>query len=174
MALPDLFFISVKRSTPDPTVTLWRRKNKPEKGTDWEDQHGFFTPIAVFPVAIGAQGYETPLGPHYVTGKARNPDWRMPNSDWVPVEKRGKVIPGGHPDNPLKAAFISLGGNIEDGVGFHGTANLESIGTMASHGCIRMRPEDVTFLYSRVPVGTLVWIGTEAVTAVPVDSAESA
>ncbi len=58
----------------------------------------------------------------------------MPDSEWVPIEKRGTIVEGDDPDNPLKAAFISLGGNTEDGVGFHGTSNFDSIGTRASHG----------------------------------------
>ena len=153
---PDLFFIDVSRR--EKLVTLWRRRDVPEKGTDWEDQWGFFVPVAHFTVAIGKLGHETPYGPHYVTGKARNPAWKMPDADWVAPEDRGKVLAGNDPANPLKAAFISLGGNIEDGVGFHGTSALDSLGSEASHGCIRMKPEDVTYLYGKVPVGTLVFI----------------
>ena len=66
----------------------------------------------------------------------------------------GRTIPSGDPRNPLKAAFISLG----DGYGIHGTAEEWSIGTKASHGCIRMRVRDVKRLYPRVPVGTRVLI----------------
>ena len=52
------------------------------------------------------------------------------------------------------ALFIALGG----GVGFHGTADLASIGQAASHGCIRMRIPDVISLYNRTPIGTPVRI----------------
>jgi lipoprotein-anchoring transpeptidase ErfK/SrfK len=66
----------------------------------------------------------------------------------------GRVIPGGAPDNPLKARWLG----IQDGVGIHGTAEEWSIGSRASHGCIRMRVADVIALYPRVPVGTPVLI----------------
>jgi lipoprotein-anchoring transpeptidase ErfK/SrfK len=169
MAQPDLLFVDVSRHPDSMFVTLWRRKDKPDPAKDWEDKHGFWTPIRQYRCAIGALGFETPFGPHYVTGKARNPSWRMPDSEWVPAEKRGTIIPGGVPENPLKAAFISLGGNIEDGVGLHGTADLASIGKMASHGCIRMRPVDVTDLYRRLPIGSLVFVPDSLVpTAQPV------
>jgi lipoprotein-anchoring transpeptidase ErfK/SrfK len=50
--------------------------------------------------------------------------------------------------------FIAIG----NGVGFHGTADLASIGQAASHGCIRMRVPDVLDLASRVSIGTPVLI----------------
>ena len=46
-----------------------------------------------------------------------------------------------------------------DGAGIHGTDDVSSIGTAASHGCIRMRIPDVVELYDRVPVGTPLYIG---------------
>jgi lipoprotein-anchoring transpeptidase ErfK/SrfK len=41
-----------------------------------------------------------------------------------------------------------------DGAGIHGTADEASIGTAASHGCIRMTVRDVIDLYDRVPLHT--------------------
>ena len=64
------------------------------------------------------------------------------------------VIPGGAPNNPLRARWLG----IANGVGIHGTAEDWSIGTRASHGCIRMHVSDVIDLYNRVPVGTAVLI----------------
>ena len=66
----------------------------------------------------------------------------------------GRSIPGGAPDNPLKARWMG----VANGVGIHGTAEDWSIGTRASHGCIRMHVSDVIDLYPRVPVGTPVLI----------------
>ena len=109
-----------------------------------------------YPIALGALGYTTPGGMWEIDWKVKNPDWVMPHSDWVPQEDRGKVIPGGDPANPLKAAFINLAGS--NGVGIHGTANVKSIGTRASHGCIRMTVEGVLDLYKRVRKGTQVYI----------------
>ena len=104
-------------------------------------------------VAVGAAGYATPRGLHTVLSKQRNPTWYVPNRPWA-GDLAGQTIPPGDPRNALKAAFIAIGG----GIGFHGTADLASIGTNASRGCIRMRVPDVLSLYRRVPVGTRVLI----------------
>ena len=104
-------------------------------------------------VAVGAAGYATPAGMHRVVSKQRNPTWYVPNRSWA-GSLAGKRIPPGDPRNPLKARFIAIGG----GVGFHGTADLASIGRAASHGCIRMRIPDVISLYNRTPIGTRVLI----------------
>jgi hypothetical protein len=109
--------------------------------------------VRSYRVAVGAAGYETPRGLHRVLSKQRNPAWHAPNRPWA-GELAGQTIPPGDPRNPLKAAFISLGG----GVGFHGTANLSSIGTAASHGCIRMTVPGVLSLYRNVPIGTPVLV----------------
>ena len=77
----------------------------------------------------------------------------MPNSDWA-GELAGRVIPGGVPENPLKARWLG----IYNGAGIHGTDATGSIGTNASHGCIRMLIPDVIELYDRVPVGAPVYI----------------
>jgi lipoprotein-anchoring transpeptidase ErfK/SrfK len=105
-------------------------------------------------VAIGAVGLETPAGLYHIQNKAVNPAWTMPNSDWVAPGDRGKVIPGGVPENPLKARWLG----IFDGAGIHGTDNEASIGTAASHGCVRMRIPDVIDLYDQVPVGAPIYI----------------
>ena len=67
---------------------------------------------------------------------------------------RRKTVPGGAPDNPLKARWLGIAG----GVGIHGTSESWSIGTSASHGCIRMHVSDVIDLYRRVPIGARVLI----------------
>jgi len=87
--------------------------------------------------------------------KARNPDWTMPNSSWVPEALRGTTIPGGAPENPIKGAFLKL---TDDGVGIHGTDNLLSLGSRASHGCVRIRPRAAVKLYETVAAGTPVYI----------------
>ena len=77
----------------------------------------------------------------------------MPNSDWA-GGLAGQTIPGGAPNNPLKARWLGVNGSV----GIHGTAEEWSIGSRASHGCIRMRVRDVVDLYPRVPMGTPVLI----------------
>jgi lipoprotein-anchoring transpeptidase ErfK/SrfK len=82
-----------------------------------------------------------------------NPAWNVPNSAWA-GSLAGTTVPGGAPDNPLKARWMG----IFDGAGIHGTDAIGSIGTAASHGCIRMRIPDVIDLYDQVPVGAPVFI----------------
>lgn len=114
-----------------------------------------FTRISSHRIAIGAILHETPPGVYVIQEKARHPDWQMPFSDWVPVEQQGKVIPGDSPDNPIREAFIKL---TDDGIGIHGTDSLWSLGSKASHGCIRVTPQVAVYLYNRVAPGDTVWI----------------
>ena len=111
-------------------------------------------PAKTYGVAIGKIGLETPAGLYHIQNKAVNPAWTMPNSDWVAPKDRGKVIPGGTPENPLKARWLG----IFAGAGIHGTDAESSIGTAASHGCVRMRIPDVIDLYDQVPVGAPIYI----------------
>jgi lipoprotein-anchoring transpeptidase ErfK/SrfK len=104
-------------------------------------------------IAVGQAGYATPAGRFSITNKQVNPTWTVPNSDWA-GGLAGQVIPGGAPNNPLKARWLG----ITDGVGIHGTGEPWSIGSAASHGCLRMKVPDVIDLYPRVPVGTPVLI----------------
>src|SRR4029077_20362391 len=97
-----------------------------------------------YPIAVGRQGLETPAGLYDVQGMQVNPSWHVPNSPWA-GKLAGKVIPPG-PDDPIKARWIGFNG----GAGIHGTADDASIGTAASHGCIRMHIPDVVDLYEHV------------------------
>jgi len=106
----------------------------------------------VYPIALGAAGRETPAGLYDISNKAVDPVWSVPNADWAGA-LAGRQIPPG-PQNPLKARWLG----VYDGVGIHGTAERESIGTNASKGCIRMFVEDVVELYDRVPVRTPIYI----------------
>ncbi len=107
-----------------------------------------------YDIAVGMQGLQTPAGLYHVENKQVNPSWSVPNRAWA-GSLAGKVIPGGAPDNPLKARWLG----VFNGAGIHGTADDGSIGTAASHGCIRMHISDVIELYDQVPIGTPVYIG---------------
>jgi lipoprotein-anchoring transpeptidase ErfK/SrfK len=104
-------------------------------------------------VAVGAAGYDTPSGRYRIQNKQVNPSWSAPNKPWAGLFA-GTTVPGGSPLNPLKARWLG----IANGVGIHGTGAAYSIGTRASHGCIRMQVPDVIDLYPRVAVGTPVLI----------------
>jgi lipoprotein-anchoring transpeptidase ErfK/SrfK len=112
--------------------------------------------VKSYSVAIGAVGLDTPAGLYHIQNKAVNPAWTEPNSDWVPEKDRGKVVPGGTPENPLKSRWLG----IFNGAGIHGVDPSEygTIGHAASHGCVRMRIDDVEDLYPRVPVGAPIFI----------------
>ena len=105
-----------------------------------------------YKIAVGKAGLETPSGEYTIQNMAVNPSWHVPDSEWA-GDLAGEVIPPG-PENPIKARWMG----IYDGAGIHGTDAVNSIGTNASHGCIRMLIPDVEELYDQVRVGTPVYI----------------
>jgi lipoprotein-anchoring transpeptidase ErfK/SrfK len=114
------------------------------KGLKWRKSYG---------VAVGQPAYPTPSGRFSISSKQVNPVWSVPNSPWA-GELQGTTVQGGSAANPLKARWMG----IANGVGIHGTGEGYSIGTRASHGCIRMHVPDVIDLFKRVPVGAPVLI----------------
>ncbi|MEA2168080.1 MAG: hypothetical protein QOF76_1380 [Solirubrobacteraceae bacterium] len=110
--------------------------------------------VQTYTVAVGDPTYPTPTGRFAVQSMQIDPDWNVPNSTWA-GDLAGKTIPGGSKDNPLVARWIGFDGSV----GFHGTRELDSLGTAASHGCVRMDPKDVKDLYTRVQIGTPVYVG---------------
>ncbi|MGZ5334362.1 MAG: L,D-transpeptidase family protein [Solirubrobacterales bacterium] len=105
-----------------------------------------------YTVAIGASGYDTPTGLYDIESKEVNPTWHVPDSEWA-GSLAGQDIPPG-PGNPLVARWMG----IYNGAGFHGTYETGSLGSAASHGCIRMSVDDVIDLFDRIEVGTPVYI----------------
>jgi hypothetical protein len=104
-------------------------------------------------VAVGLPDYPTPTGLFAIQSKQVNPTWTAPNSPWA-GELAGQQVAGGAPNNPLKARWMGVNG----AVGIHGTGQPWTIGTRASHGCIRMTVPDVIDLFRRVSIGTPVLI----------------
>jgi len=109
--------------------------------------------VKTYRVAVGQPAYPTPRGRFSIASKQVNPTWSVPNSPWA-GELAGSSVAGGSAANPLKARWMG----IANGVGIHGTGQDYSIGTRASHGCIRMHVRDVIALFARVPIGTPVLI----------------
>ena len=109
--------------------------------------------VKTYRVAVGADEFPTPRGRFAGDRKEKNPVWNVPDSDWA-GSLAGKTIPGGDPRNPLVARWVGISGPV----GFHGTKDLGSLGSRASHGCVRMNPADVIDLYDRVEVGTPILI----------------
>jgi hypothetical protein len=108
--------------------------------------------VKSYPIAVGRQGLETPTGLYPVNDKQVNPVWHVPNSSWAGA-LAGKTIPPG-PADPIKARWIGITG----GAGIHGTEETGSLGSAASHGCIRMAIPDVIDLFPRVPYGSLIYV----------------
>ena len=106
-----------------------------------------------YTVAVGQEGLETPEGLYEIQEKEENPSWHVPDSAWA-GDLAGQVIPPG-PADPIKARWMA----IFEGAGIHGTEETESLGSAASHGCVRMSIPDVIELYDQVEVGTPIYIG---------------
>jgi len=106
-----------------------------------------------YTIAVGKAGLETAAGRYDIQQKIVNPDWHVPMSDWA-GDLAGRTIPYGDPQNPLEARYMGF----HDGQGIHGTSDLASLGTAASHGCIRMSVGSVKVLFKQVKVGTPVFM----------------
>jgi lipoprotein-anchoring transpeptidase ErfK/SrfK len=102
--------------------------------------------------AVGTLQFPTPLGKFRIELKRYRPTWSNPGSDWA-KSMPSYIGPG--PGNPLGTRALNLN---SPGIRIHGTSKDYSIGTAASHGCIRMHMWDVEDLYDRVKVGTRVFI----------------
>jgi hypothetical protein len=108
--------------------------------------------VREFGVATGQAAYPTPVGIFSIVTMQRDPWWiPPPNADWA---RGAKPIPPG-PGNPLGTRWMGLSAAA---VGIHGTPDAASIGYSASHGCIRMRIPDASWLFEHVQVGTPVAI----------------
>jgi L,D-transpeptidase ErfK/SrfK len=114
------------------------------------------TRVSTFPISIGRMDWSTPLGRASVVSKVRNPAWYPPDSIRAEHEAEGrplpKVVPPG-PDNPLGAYAMRLS---VPGYLIHGTNRPAGVGMRVTHGCIRMYPEDIEWLFPKVPANSAV------------------
>lgn len=110
--------------------------------------------IREYPCAPGQRAWPTPKGDFVIARKLANAPWINPHSSWS--ASMPDVIPGG-PGNPMGDRKIGIN---YPGVFLHGIPRSEysSIGTHASHGCMRMMPSAIHDLYGRVSVGDPVFI----------------
>lgn len=97
--------------------------------------------LKTYAVAVGQDQYPTPIGGFTIRKIVWNPSWRPPpGADWA----KGKTAKGpGDPRNPMKVVKIFF---QEPDYYIHGTDDVESLGSAASHGCLRMDPEEVADL----------------------------
>ncbi|HLG57578.1 MAG TPA: L,D-transpeptidase family protein [Vicinamibacterales bacterium] len=106
------------------------------------------------PVAAGQRGWPTPIGEFTVVTKKTDPSWEVPASILEEARQRGRplpaIVPPG-PANPLGKFWLGLSvGHL----GIHGTNAPSSVYGTVTHGCIRLGPDDIAWLYAQVTVGT--------------------
>lgn len=112
--------------------------------------------VKVLPIGIGQLGKDTPLD--WVTSvqnKRTNPTWTPTKAMHQEYLANGKNIPDvfpAGPDNPMGLYALYIGRLFA----IHGTNADFGIGLRVSHGCVRLRAEDIEWLYNTVPIGTRV------------------
>jgi L,D-transpeptidase ErfK/SrfK len=114
--------------------------------------------VMTFPIGIGKVGWATPVGTTKIASKREKPFWTPPASVRKEHEAAGdplpaRVPPG--PDNPLGLYAMNLGW---PSYLIHGTNKPPGVGMRASHGCIRMYPEDIAAVFPEIPVGMKVTV----------------
>ena len=103
--------------------------------------------LKTYSIAVGTRHTPSPDGDFVIVNRAKDPVYRH----------RDKEIPPGK-DNPLGTRWMGLS---MKGYGIHGTNVQSSVGKAASHGCFRMRKDDVEELYTLVQVGDNVTVHRE-------------
>jgi len=128
-----------------------------------EPQAGGPAVVMTYPISIGRMDWETPLGRTSVISKVRDPAWYPPASVRAEHAADGdplpRIVPPG-PQNPLGKYAMRLG---LPGYLIHGTNRPAGVGMRVTHGCIRLFPEDIDFLFNQVGINTPVRIINEPV-----------
>lgn len=113
----------------------------------------------VYSVATGKKEYRTPIGEFNIIDKVKDPSWGpSPSTSWLTKNQSNYIkTKGGYsgtdPRNPLGGYWLKF---TEKGHGIHGTNNEKSIGTYASHGCVRMKRSDIQELFDKIYEGMRV------------------
>lgn len=119
--------------------------------------------VMTYPISIGRQDWETPIGLTQVVQKVVDPAWYPPQSVREEHAAEGRplpsIVPPG-PENPLGSRAMRLG---LPGYLIHGTNRPAGVGMRVTHGCLRMFPEDIEYLFDHVPLKTRVRIINEPV-----------
>jgi L,D-transpeptidase ErfK/SrfK len=129
--------------------------NVPELRIYFFDQRS--STVQTYPIGIGDEGWESPLGTFYVNEKRPNPYWYIPASL---QEKYGMAVMPPGPENPLGEFTMKFSAGA---YGVHGTSMPWGVGRLVSHGCIRCYPEHIRILYPQVAIGTKIEIIYEPV-----------
>jgi L,D-transpeptidase ErfK/SrfK len=114
--------------------------------------------VMTMPIGIGMVGWATPTGTTKITSKRKDPYWTPPASVRKEHAAEGDILPPRvppGPDNPLGAFAMNLGW---PSYLMHGTNKPAGVGMRASHGCIRLYPEDIATIFPMLPIGTKVTV----------------
>ncbi len=114
--------------------------------------------VHTYPISIGREGWATPYSTTRIIAKTKDPTWYPPASIRKEHEERNDPVPASvppGPDNPLGkyALRLALPGYL-----IHGTNEPRGIGMKVTHGCVRLHPNDIEDLFSRVSINTPVTI----------------
>jgi len=137
------------------------------------DQHGNRV-VEIDPISVGKMDWKTPLGVTTIVKKEKNPIWYPPKSvRETHLKEDGDILPAfipPGPDNPLGEYAMRLG--IPHGSYLiHGTNKPVGVGMQITHGCIRLYPEDIQYLFGEVPVGMTVRLVNQRIKTGWVDGA---
>jgi L,D-transpeptidase ErfK/SrfK len=114
--------------------------------------------VTTMPIGIGMVGWATPEGTTKIVSKRKDPVWTPPESVRKEHAAEGDILPArvpAGPDNPLGAFAMNLGW---PSYLMHGTNKPAGVGMRASHGCIRLYPEDIATIFPQLPIGTKVTV----------------
>ena len=117
--------------------------------------------VITFPLGIGFQGRDTPVGSYRVIEKIVGPAWHVPKSIRAEFPNLPEVVPPG-PENPLGSHALRLS---RAGILIHGTNRPWGIGRRSSHGCLRLYPEDIIKLFRVVHQGARVTVVNQPIKA---------
>jgi len=110
--------------------------------------------MMTFPIGVGDEGKETPVGVFRIVQKIVDPYWHVPKSIKMERPDLPSIVPPG-PENPLGSHAMRL--SLQS-VLIHGTNKPWSVGRRATHGCLRLYPEDIRRLFRMVRKGEKVTI----------------
>lgn len=102
-----------------------------------------------YDIAVGQDGWETPVGHFAVLDMRRNPLWQHPIT--------GEAVPTG-PDNPLGTRWIGFAHDSGYHIGIHGTNQEDLMGQAVSHGCVRMRDGEIQQVFDQLAIGTPITV----------------
>ncbi|MBU5638823.1 L,D-transpeptidase family protein [Geomonas sp. Red69] len=110
--------------------------------------------VESYPIGIGDEGTDTPVGRFVIVDKILDPSWHVPASIRRQRPQLPAVVAPGE-RNPLGRHALRLS---RKEILIHGTNRPWGIGRRSSHGCLRLYPDDIASLFAKVQQGMRVWI----------------